>query len=85
MKPGLLSSRFFIPIIYIVHVQTIGMSLSLQFTNGSIERNNFTFFLQGFRFCFCKVDDLFVLQEPISQLLSGSEKLNKVSSFPRTG
>ena len=51
MKPCLLSSRFFIPLIYcIVHFQTIGMSLSLRFMNASFQRINFL--LQDFRFCF---------------------------------
>ena len=69
MKSGLLSSKFFIPRIYVIHFQTIGMSLSLKFTNASIESINFTFLLQDFGFLLLRVDDLFVLQELISQLL----------------
>ena len=54
MKSGLLSSRFFIPIIYVIHFQTIGMSLSLKCTDASVKSINFTFLLQDFRFCFCE-------------------------------
>ena len=49
-----ITSRFFTPIICVVHFQTIGMSLSLQFTNASVKIINFTFLLQDFRICFCE-------------------------------
>ena len=54
VKLGLLSSRFFIPTIYAIHVQTIGVSLSLKFTNATVKSINFTFLLQDLRFCFCE-------------------------------
>ena len=84
MKSGLLSSRFFISISYVVHFRTIGMSLSLKFTNATVKSVNFTFLLQDFGFLLLGVDDIFVLQELISAASSGSENLNKVSSVPRT-
>ena len=55
VKSGLLSSRFFIPITYVIHFQTIGVSLSLKFTNASVESIKLTFMPQDFGFCFCEL------------------------------
>ena len=38
---SVLSSRFFIPITYVIHFQTIGMSLFLKFTNASVKSTIF--------------------------------------------
>ena len=54
VESGLLSSRFFIPTFYAIHFQTIGVSLSLKFTNATVKSINFTFLLQDFGFCFCE-------------------------------
>ena len=43
-----------LPMIHAIQFQTIGMSLSLKYTNGSIKGINFTFLLQDFRFRFCE-------------------------------
>ena len=34
--------------------QTIGMNMSLKFTNVRVKSINFTFLLQDFRLCFCE-------------------------------
>ena len=69
MKPGLVCSKFFILTVYAVQFQTIGMSLSLTFANGSVKRISFTL-------------DLFVLQElTVLAASSGSENLNKKFVF----
>ena len=46
---GILHTTF-----YITQFQTVGMSLSLKFTNASVKRIHFAFLLQEFRFRFRK-------------------------------
>ena len=59
MKSGLLSLRSFIPIIWVLHFRTIGMSMSYQLY----------ILASRFQILLLEVDDLFVLQELFSQLL----------------
>ena len=68
VKPGLVSSRFFIPIIYIAHFQTIGMSLSLKFTNGCVKRNQLYILASRCQILLLQFFGLFVLPEPVWQL-----------------
>ena len=77
-KSGLLSSRFFIPTNYAVHFQTIGMSLSLKFTNANVKSINFT---SRFRILLLRVDDLLVLQGLVSQLLTDQRTRRKFHLF----
>ena len=55
MQSGFLFSRFSIALIGTIdNFQTIGIKLSLKFTNASFKSINFTLLLQDFRFRFCE-------------------------------
>ena len=66
MESDLLSYRFFIPKIYVILFQTIGLR-SLKFTNASAKEYQLHILASKFQILLLRVDDLFVLQELFSR------------------
>ena len=82
VKSSLLSSRFFIPIIHVIHFQTIGIELVFEIHECKCWEYQLYILASRFPILFLRVDDHFVLQELFSQLLPDQRIWRKFHLFP---